>query len=702
MKTGNKLFLIGIAVLYITFHGILNSSFAGEASLSWTPPTTNVDGTTLTDLAGYKVYYGTSSGSYSSILDVGNVTAYTLTNLTENITYFFAVTAYDTAGNESNFSSETSKTIPIPIPPDLISPTGTVSINNDAVYTNTSNIILTLSCTDNDSGCRQMQFSEDNISWSKWEAFSSNKTFTFSSGEGAKNIYVKFQDNAGNISVSCTDSIIVDKTPPSGTSSINSGATYATTSWITITPSCSDNLSGCSLMRISNDNIAWTWFTWKNVSNNKDWQVPNGDGVKVVYIQYRDKAGNYSIKHTAAITLDTTSPIISGIASNNITTNQLTISWTSNEPATSHVEYGTSNLYGTLSNPDNNLTISHTVVLSGLTPDTTYYFRVRSIDQAGNQGISTGYTFTTLRNMQPEIPAPIMDMSIMPALSTKNSVTINWTATGADGTVGTATAYDLRMSRFRIIEDGITPKQGEINFSIAPKITGVIYPAPAGTVESFQVNQLVPNSVYFFAIKAIDEKGNVSAISNVINGNNFPALPVTALRNGYTAISIPLTTQTSDAQTLLSGIVGSPVEVYSWMSYGITNGGGSFTTATNIIPGNGYLLKSNTNNAILNVTGTVITDPTRTIPLNSGWNMIGNPYPLDIPLINTYIKNIGTGEIKTYKDAVIAGWVSNALYTYNGSTYSFVLYDTAALKIWQGYWISVILDGQYELVINKP
>ena len=81
------------------------------AALSWDAPTTNTDGTDLADLAGYKIYYGTSSGTYDSFIDVAKVTTYTVTELTP-ATYYFAVTAYDEAGNESAYSNEVSKTIP--------------------------------------------------------------------------------------------------------------------------------------------------------------------------------------------------------------------------------------------------------------------------------------------------------------------------------------------------------------------------------------------------------------------------------------------------------------------------------------------------------------------------------------------------------------------------------------------------------------
>ncbi len=82
----------------------------GSASLSWTAPTTNIDGTPLSDLAGYKVYYGTTPGVYTSII-VGNRTTHQVDGLTKGQTYYFTVTAYDTKGNESDYAPVVSKLI---------------------------------------------------------------------------------------------------------------------------------------------------------------------------------------------------------------------------------------------------------------------------------------------------------------------------------------------------------------------------------------------------------------------------------------------------------------------------------------------------------------------------------------------------------------------------------------------------------------
>jgi len=84
----------------------------GSATLSWTPPTRNTDGSTLTNLAGYKIYYGTSSGAMNKTVQISNagMSSYVIENLTP-ATYYFAVKAYTSSGAESQLSNTASKTI---------------------------------------------------------------------------------------------------------------------------------------------------------------------------------------------------------------------------------------------------------------------------------------------------------------------------------------------------------------------------------------------------------------------------------------------------------------------------------------------------------------------------------------------------------------------------------------------------------------
>jgi uncharacterized delta-60 repeat protein len=80
---------------------ITSSSSTGEVSLVWNP-------NTIPGPAGYRIYYGTTPGDYTSSIDVGNATSFALTDLTPGLTYYFAVTAYNRYGAESTISGELS------------------------------------------------------------------------------------------------------------------------------------------------------------------------------------------------------------------------------------------------------------------------------------------------------------------------------------------------------------------------------------------------------------------------------------------------------------------------------------------------------------------------------------------------------------------------------------------------------------------
>jgi len=84
------------------------ASGSGAVTLTWQPPTQNADGTPLTDLSGYKVYVGTNSNDYTYReirLENPGLSAYVVDNLAPG-TYYFAATAFNSAGVESSFSGE--------------------------------------------------------------------------------------------------------------------------------------------------------------------------------------------------------------------------------------------------------------------------------------------------------------------------------------------------------------------------------------------------------------------------------------------------------------------------------------------------------------------------------------------------------------------------------------------------------------------
>jgi len=85
----------------------------GTASLSWTAVTTDTSGTPLTDVAGYKIFYGSSPDELNTSIPVADpsATSYLVANLTSG-TWYFAVAAYTTGGVDGMRSNVATKTIP--------------------------------------------------------------------------------------------------------------------------------------------------------------------------------------------------------------------------------------------------------------------------------------------------------------------------------------------------------------------------------------------------------------------------------------------------------------------------------------------------------------------------------------------------------------------------------------------------------------
>ena len=85
---------------------------SAAVTINWTPPTENVDGTPLTNLAGYNIHYGTTSGNYTQTIAVSNpgIASYVVQSLAPG-TYYFVVAAVNSSGTESPLSSQVSATV---------------------------------------------------------------------------------------------------------------------------------------------------------------------------------------------------------------------------------------------------------------------------------------------------------------------------------------------------------------------------------------------------------------------------------------------------------------------------------------------------------------------------------------------------------------------------------------------------------------
>jgi PKD repeat protein len=130
--------LIGTGLLVLLFAFITPRAWAGSINLAW-------NAVTNPPAAGYKVHYGPSVGNYTTHIDVGNRTTYTVTGLTEGATYHFAITAYAPPLAESNYSNDVGATVAysVPVAQFTGSPTSgtsplTVAFSNTSTGTITS------------------------------------------------------------------------------------------------------------------------------------------------------------------------------------------------------------------------------------------------------------------------------------------------------------------------------------------------------------------------------------------------------------------------------------------------------------------------------------------------------------------------------------------------------------------------------------
>ncbi|NMC43611.1 MAG: hypothetical protein GYA46_06815 [candidate division Zixibacteria bacterium] len=113
-------------------------------------------------------------------------------------------------------------------------------------------------------------------------------------------------------------------------------------------------------------------------------------------------------------------------------------------------------------------------------------------------------------------PAAIVDLTV--TAMTVDGASLQWRATGDDGDSGTAAAYDLRYLNHEITD---------INWDSAAQAQGLPAPGQAGSMDSFSVTGLLEDSTYSFAVKAVDEAGNWSNLSNVVQAVCFDDYAVT-------------------------------------------------------------------------------------------------------------------------------------------------------------------------------
>src|SRR5207253_8133853 len=155
------------------------------------------------------------------------------------------------------------------------------------------------------------------------------------------------------------------------------------------------------------------------------------------------------------------------------------IQWTTNEASDSQVEYGLTASYGLTTTLDTTLRIAHSVAVGGLTENTTYHYRVKSKDAAGNLATSADSTFTTA-----DITPPVISGVAVTNIS-GTGTTIQWT---------TNEASDSQ------VEYGLTTSYGSTT----------ALDATLQTTHSVALNGLTGSTTYHYRVQSKDAAGNLA------------------------------------------------------------------------------------------------------------------------------------------------------------------------------------------------
>lgn len=217
--------------------------------------------------------------------------------------------------------------------------------------------------------------------------------------------------------------------------------------------------------------------------------IPSLSGGKTYSFRVRSKdaASNEATSSTQTFTtLDLTAPTISAISATDITHTSARITWTTNESATSVVEYGTNVSYGSSVN-DTALTTDHSVTLTGLAATMQYHFRVRSVDLAANSALSSDHTFTTVADNP---PANVSGLTIIKG---DKQLALSWT-----------NPTDTDLAGVRVLECTDTNPSGPNDTTGCTKITDAL-------ASSLTRTGLINGNIYYYGVFAFDAAGQFAS-----------------------------------------------------------------------------------------------------------------------------------------------------------------------------------------------
>ena len=290
-----------------------------------------------------------------------------------------------------------------------------------------------------------------------------------------------------------------------------------------------------------------------------------------VTVDYFDVSAAQTL--TASVTIETNAPVISDVAADSGYLEAI-VSWTSSEPADSLVQYSEAadNFPKNFTAYDPALTTDHEVFIAGLKPDTKYYFRVTSVDRAGNATIAdnygTNYSFTTLLPLTPPWSDNIETNNLAWSTFAATDSETDWTR----GVPGNGETAHLGSNCWGSILDGGSPGYTEC-FLISP---GILLTGGNDAKLRFWQNYDFPDTDFDY------EYGGVEIITNVAAPQIPLTLPLVSSSFGWEEIEVDLTPYIGNVVYIVwhyALVSFDPIPRMGWLVDDVS------ITVTNIVPG---------------------------------------------------------------------------------------------------------------------
>lgn len=180
-------------------------------------------------------------------------------------------------------------------------------INDGDEYTNRSAVVLSVTWTDLSEIIRMRVGTNPDVGYTGVDQTPSDTLyFDMGQGDGERALYLWVQDQAG-WSVIVWDTIFLDTTPPDGTLTVNHGLDYTNRTSLAVRFEVTDDLSGTDGIRMSED-PTFDGVGWSTFIDRTEWNLSHGDGVRSLYAEVRDRAGNVRML-TDSVVLDTVLPL---------------------------------------------------------------------------------------------------------------------------------------------------------------------------------------------------------------------------------------------------------------------------------------------------------------------------------------------------------------------------------------------------------